>query len=239
MKEVAWKHIGLWAITLFIVIIVSVFLHETGHGLGARLDGIHVSTGFNKVGDYGKSPDDPEFRSSGREGAFWSGLLGPVTTWFLAILFTVWLYRFKLPSCGALTVGALAVANGLGRAVPMLIFLAFTLRGRLHVEDEVTWGIWLVANFFRPDAASTGLQKLVNAQPARLLSYPAVWIPPLLSLVISLACLVPAYLRLFKLWRMQLSHVLAIGTLGLLPVLAYAAAFPVLNTLDRLVRINW
>jgi len=27
------------------------------------MDGVHVRTGFNKVGDYGKSPDDQDFRS--------------------------------------------------------------------------------------------------------------------------------------------------------------------------------
>lgn len=67
--------IVIWTAILFVVVIASAFLHEDGHGIGARIDGIHVSTGFNKVGDYGKSPEDPDFRTTGSDQALWSGLL--------------------------------------------------------------------------------------------------------------------------------------------------------------------
>ena len=120
----------IWAIMLFASFIFSVFLHEDGHGLGAKIAGVHISTGFNKVGDYGKSPDDPNFRSTGTGGASWADVLGPVTTWVMAIVFTIWLYRFKERSWGALPIGALAVANGLIRALPMLLFLIFALQGK-------------------------------------------------------------------------------------------------------------
>ena len=228
----------LWAVILFVAVLLSVFLHEVGHGVGAKIDGIHVSTGFNKVGNPGRTPDDPDFRTDTAEG-FWSGLLGPMTTWALAIAFTVWLYWFRKPGWGALAIGALAVVNGLVRAVPMLMFLISALGGRLHVEDEVFWGIWQVANVFRPDLASLGLRTLAETQPGLLLSYPAVWIPPLVSLVISLACLILAYRKILKLWRAALGRWGARLFFGLLPLPVYYVATPVLNALDRMIRINW
>ena len=69
----------LWISIFFVAIALSIFLHEVGHGFGARLDGIHVSTGFNQVGDYGKSPDDPDFRSAASQKSIIGGLLGPGT----------------------------------------------------------------------------------------------------------------------------------------------------------------
>lgn len=233
------KHRGLflplWVVTLLVAVLLSVFLHEVGHGMGAKLDGIHVSTGFNKVGNPGRMPDDPDFRIGMAEG-FWADLLGPIATWVLAIAFTVWLYRFKKPDWVSLTIGALAVVNGLVRAIPMLIFLIPALGGQLHVEDEVHWGIWRVTHIFRPDLAPLSLAEI---QPGLLLSYPAVWISPLVSLAISLACLIPAYWRIFKLWSGELGHWAFRILFGLLPLAAWFASVPVLNALDRVIRINW
>ena len=97
------KNIGfliIWLIALTLGMVLFTFLHECGHGFGAQLDGLHLSTGFNEVGDYGKTSDDPNSRSGNAWKAVWSGLLGPITTWLLAITFTVWLFRFKEPSWG-------------------------------------------------------------------------------------------------------------------------------------------
>jgi hypothetical protein len=147
----------LWAIILYVSIIFSIFLHEDGHGIGAKLDGIHVSTGFNKVGDYGKSPDDPDFRTGETENSVWGGLLGPISSWLLAIIFTVWLYCFKGSSWGALIVGALAVGNSLIRTVPMALALISALMGRPYMEDEIGWGIWYVLKFYHPELAGSAL----------------------------------------------------------------------------------
>jgi hypothetical protein len=170
-----------------------------------------------------------------------TSLLGPLTTWLLAIIFTVWLYRFKEPSWGALTVGALAISNGLIRAGPMLQFLFSALRGSPYMEDEVGWGIWYVLKFCRPGFAdsSLGYDVLVKTYASAFLADPTFWIPPLLSLAVSLACLIPAYRRIYKLWGGRLDNWVNRVLFGLLPIVTYFAAVPVLNWLDRLVRINW
>jgi len=230
-----------WALILSASFIFSVFMHEDGHGLGAKIDGVHVSTGFNKVGDYGKSPDDPDFRTGGTKNAMWSGLLGPITTWLLAIIFTVWLYRFKVPSWGALTVGALAIVNCLIRAVPMAQFLVSALRGYPYMEDEVGWGIWTVLKFCRPDLATSTLDYhvLVKTYAPTFLTNPTFWVPPLLSLTLSLACLIPAYWRNYKLWGARFDNWRNRLLFGILPLATYFTSWPVLNWLDRLIRINW
>ena len=104
-----------------------------------------------KYGDYGKSPDDPDFRTGETENSVWGGLLGPISSWLLAIIFTVWLYRFKGPSWGALIAGALAVGNSLIRTVPMALALISALMGRPYMEDEIGWGIWYVLKFYHPE----------------------------------------------------------------------------------------
>ena len=235
MKSTTWKYLAVWAATIFVVIVAATFLHEIGHGLGAKIDGIHISTGFNKVGMPGKTPADPDFRAGMPDG-IWSGLLGPMTTWALVIGFTIALYRLKKSTKLSFFVGALAIANGLVRAVPMTIFLLSALGGRLHVEDEVAWGIWIVTNVLSP-----GLKGIPrNEIPASLLlSYPAVWIPPLLSLAIALCSLIFAFRRIFRLEAARLAHwggrVFAIA----LALIAEFAHIPVINALDRVVRINW
>lgn len=235
MTNAMWKRLGLWAIWFFVVIIGSVFLHEVGHGVGATIDGIHISTGFNKVGMPDKTPDDPDFRTGMPDG-IWSGLLGPIVSWALAIVFTIALYQMRRPTPAAFLVGATAVANGLLRAAPMTMFLIPALGGQLHVEDEVAWGIWMVTHVFRPDLSGVTLSEI---PPGLLLSYPAVWILPLFSLAISLACLIFAYRGIFKLEGARMSHWSVRLLFVALPVAAWLAAQPVLGALDRVVRINW
>jgi hypothetical protein len=229
-----------WVILLFAGFIFSTFLHEDGHGLGARIDGVHVSTGFNKVGDPGKFPGDPDFRASDTI-TVWGGLLGPMTTWFLAITFTILLYRFKGPSWGALTVGALAISNGFIRTVPMMLVLISSALGKPYLEDEIAWGIWIVVKYVHPSLATTGLdfRTLLQTYPASFLSAYILWIPPLLSLVISLACLIPAYIRVYKFWGNGLRNRVIRWLFVFIPLPVFFATIPVLNWLDRLIRINW
>ena len=52
-----------WFVISLIVFMVSIFLHECGHGLANSLAGIPCSTGFNRVGDIYKFPSAEDFRS--------------------------------------------------------------------------------------------------------------------------------------------------------------------------------
>jgi hypothetical protein len=230
--------LGLWAATLFAVILLSVFLHETGHGLGAKLDGIHVSTGFNRVGMPNRAPGDPDFRT-GMAGGFWTGLLGPLTTWGLAIIFTVWLHVYRKPGWGAWITGALAIANGLLRAIPMLEFLISALGGQIHLEDEVGWGVWYFVKVCRPELAALDANTLIKTQPGLFLADAGFWVPPLLSLAISLVCLALAYRRILKLWGGRLGGGARALVLAGMPVIAWFLSLPILNALDRAIRINW
>jgi hypothetical protein len=240
-NRIPWRRIirllVLWAVMLLAAYLISVFLHEDGHGIGARIDGIHVSTGFNKVGAAGKSPKDPDFRTAMPDG-FWDGLLGPITTWILAIVFTIWLLRLRAASAGAMAVGAMAVANGLIRALPMMMFGISALAGKVHLEDEVGWSLWYALKSCHPELASLDKATLLQAHPSTFLSDFMFWVPPLISLGISLACLVPASWKLFRLWKDRIRP-MGILIFGLTPLAMYFVAMPILNALDRMIRINW
>lgn len=234
--------LALWILILFFAMLLSVFVHEVGHGIGARVEGVHVSTGFNQVGDPGKSPDDPDFRSEEetKSNNVLGGLLGPMTSWMLAILFAVWLYRFKQPSWGAMVVGAMAITNGFVRALPTLAALFFNRMGVPRLEDEIQWGMWVVVRYCQPPSLppAMGFHAMLSDYPNVFHREPVFWIAPLISILVSLACLIPAYLKTIRLWREEL-HPIAIGFFALLPIAVHYAGWPVLNILDRLIRINW
>ncbi len=240
--------LAVWAVVLYAALILAVFLHEDGHGIGARLDGVHVSTGFNRIGNPGRAPGDPDFRDDVATGGVLTGLLGPATSWLLAIVFTFWLTRRRPPDRvnadraplgGTLLIGAFAVANATVRAIPMWSVLSAALSGQVVLEDESYWGIWYIGKVVRPELGSAGALALVNTQPDVLLGYPAIWVCVLVSLTISLACFVVAYRHLLKLWDAFLDSPAARVTLVGLPVVLWFLALPLLNALDRVIRINW
>ncbi len=227
LRLVVW-----WTLFLLLSLFLFIFLHEVGHGLGAKIDGIHISTGFNRVGMPGRAPGDADFRTGMPEGV-WSGLLGPISTWVYAIVFTSWLYFFKRPRRAALLIGSFAVTNGFLRALPLSMFYAAAATGQLHMEDEVSWGIWQVTHLFRPELAQ------VNFQTVPWLSFPAVWLTPLVSLLICLACLFFAYRKVFRLWHSVLITRLQQTLFVLLPIVVSVVAMPIVNWLDHIIRINW
>lgn len=211
----------MWVLVLFLAMLLSVFVHEIGHGLGARLEGLHVSTGFNQVGDPGKSPNDPDFRSETetKSNNILGGLLGPMASWTLAILFTIWLYRFKQPSWGAMIVNAMAITNGFVRALPMFAALFFSLMGTPRLEDEVQWGMWVVVKYCQPPSLSPSMSfhTMLGNYSDIFYREPVFWIAPLISLLISLACLIPAYLKTIRLWREEL-YPIAMWSFALLAI---------------------
>lgn len=229
-----------WAIFLFLGILLFQFLHECGHGFGSRLGGTHVSTGFNRVGDVGKRPCDPDFRTEHLiEGTMDSAsLLGPFLNWMFAILFTAILLQRKRADRLALFFGAGALANAFMRFVPMLGFFFNALAGRFVIEDEASWGLISIKGLNFPLAYSD-FRALVSSQPSLFLSEPKIYFWPALSFIISFACLILAYRRLSALFRSPLRSRPALWLFGLMPVLVWPFTFFLSNRLDNLIRINW
>jgi len=89
-----------WAVILFLATLIFQFLHECGHGFASSLEGYHVSTGFDKVGDVGKRPSDHDFRLNKTIQGGWnlSDFLGPMINWIFAIFFTAIFLRQRTVS---------------------------------------------------------------------------------------------------------------------------------------------
>lgn len=206
------KRIAKWYFISLLVLLVSVFLHECGHGIANSLAGIPCSTGFNRVGDIYKSPLDDDFRS------FYS-TAEPVLVDFgvpCTLVFSVlgaFLYakskNDKLQYFGA----SLAVSNGLLRLVPCLMVLLTPLfTGEVHVEDEYETGQLLV-------------EKLGSAF--------WLYVPSLLSVAITGFSLVwvcrSAVLRKAnKPW-----------IYGIVAFFSFGNGMMIASTIDKYIRINW
>ncbi len=240
MKSLSISFFLKWALFLFFAFLLFLFIHECGHGFGSQLDGIHVSTGFNRVGDVGKKPSDPDFRSESMiQFPFGSGdLLGPFTNWLFAILFTIWLVHRKTSDLMTLIIGAGAVANALIRLVPMLGFITFAFMGHVSLEDEVGWGMGAVQGIKFP-ISYTDLKSLLASNPAMFLSEPRIYFWPLLSLTISFICMVFSYRQLYSVFAKPMSKRFERWTFGLMPLMIWPLILIVVNRLDNLIRINW
>ena len=142
LATTSFRFLLFWAMLLSLSFLLFIFLHECAHGLGSKLEGISISTGFNRVGDAGKRPSDPYFRSnhliSGQPTP--GSLAGPLLNWFFALLFTAFLFKKKISRNVSAILGAAAISNSLLRFVPMLGFLIQALMGQLVIEDEVSLG---------------------------------------------------------------------------------------------------
>ncbi len=124
-----------WFFLLLAATLASIWLHELAHGLSAYLAGFAVSTGFNRVGDAGKKPSQPDFRR--RHSTYrnpWD--LGPAVTLTAAVIFTALLFANQHLAATSL-LGALALANSSLRLLPMLMaFGGLLFGGNLGREDE-------------------------------------------------------------------------------------------------------
>jgi|YNPBryunderm2012_1023409.scaffolds.fasta_scaffold04149_2 hypothetical protein len=240
MKSVYKRRLANWACLLSLALFVFLFLHECGHGIGARLDGERVSTGFNRVGDLGKHPGDPDFRAghviTGRLG--WGGLLGPLTNWFFALVFTGWIMSFKQSSRASLLLGAVAVVNGFMRFVPMAMFFINAGLGHLSLEDEVAWGLGSVDGLGLP-MSFDAFQAVARSEPELILQTPGIYAWPIFSIGISLLCLILSYRKLLALYRTDLPTRASQVAFVFMPMAVWPVVFALANTLDRVVRINW
>ncbi len=234
------EFIVLWAVLLFIGLTLFNFIHECGHGFGAQLDGTHISTGFNQVGDIGKKPSDPNFRSETLETGILnsSGLLGPFTNWILAILLTVLLYKRSKTNVLTLIIGAAAVSNALNRLAGVIPFFTGALRNKVRMADEVEWGLKAIKQLNFPMSMDK-FRPITDSQPALILSNPRIYFWPTVSVAISLICFYFAYRKLFKEFKEQLHSKLLCWIFGLMPILMGAGMFITAAKLDNLIRINW
>ena len=141
------KKIIKWLFVSLLLLMISAFLHECGHGLANELAGIPCSTGFNRVGDAYKYPSDDDFRSyySTTEPVLID--FGVPCTLVLSVLGAFIYARAKnrkLQYLGA----SLATVNSFLRLIPCLMVLLIPLfTGNVHIEDEYETGQLLVNIF--------------------------------------------------------------------------------------------
>jgi len=229
-----------WAAILLIATLIFQFLHECGHGFGSTLEGYHVSTGFDKVGDVGKRPSDHDFRLNKTIPGGWNltDFLGPLINWIFAILFTAIFLRQRNISCVALLFGSGAVINALIRLVPMLMFFGSVFLGRFVLEDEVALGLSAIKGIKFP-ISYLNFKILASTQSSLFLVEPKIYYWPVISLIISIFCFILTYRRLNQLIRQHLTSRISQWFFMLVPFLISPLAFIFTKKLDSLIRLNW
>jgi hypothetical protein len=138
----------------------------------------------------------------------------------------------------AFFLGAGAVVNAWARLWQMALFFIAALLGRVHLEDEVMWGVRAVADLHFPIKFNDFIQ-LTRTQPMLFLSEPRVYFWTLVSLSIVLTCFFFAYHHLYKLFSVYMPRNVARCLFGLMPLIVTPPVFLLLAWLDNLIRINW
>jgi hypothetical protein len=124
------------------------------------------------------------------------------------------------------------------RLLAVSLFIIGALLGRVHLEDEVGWGLRAIKGLNLP-MPFADFRMLVKTQPALFLSEPRFFFWPLLSFSIVFFCFILAYRRLYALFAAQLSNKITRWIFGLMPVAVIPLMFFLCSWLDNLVRINW
>ena len=190
---------------------VSIFLHECGHGLANAISGIPCSTGFNRVGDIYKIPSDPTFRQAYSQVGCVLLDFGVPCTLVLAVVGII-LYRRKSDKVRYLG-AAIASTNSILRLIPcLLVVLMPLITGKTHNEDEYETGLLLTQ--------MTGHGFLL-------------YVPTLFSIVVSVVCLI---LLIIKAKKNGIAH---IGKYALPVCMAFCLGLVIANILDNIIRINW
>jgi hypothetical protein len=211
------------------------FAHECAYGLGYRLDGIHVSTGLNRVGGVGKRPGDPGFRDdipvtgTANKGTFF----GPLTTWVIASAATAAFVRSSKGKKGEVFAAA-AITAALQRLLPLLPFFASAPFGKVVYQDEVEWAGRHVPEFDFPMSLDAFVAEL-RERPGEFLRTPMVYAWPVVSVTLCGSCLVITgrhMRRTNHVWG-RARHSIAI------PVAAWIVAAAAVEPFDRVFRINW
>lgn len=241
MKNQHWKFVLKWIFIILFCMLLFTFLHECGHGFGSLTEGIHISTSFNRTGDIGKKPIDPDFYSNQYvDGTTDSGsFLGPFVNWVFAVISTVLLINVKKRSSReSFLLGACAVSNAWIRFFPMLWFFLSAPFNHVHMEDEVQWGVRSITSvqFPMPNNAFVNLAKIY---PKLFLLNPYIYFWPLVSITISAFCLVAAYREINKQFKTYLNSKTSKILFILAPILVTPLWGIIINILDNAVRINW
>lgn len=203
-----------WFVILIIAGIISIFIHEVGHGISAYLRGYPVSTGFNKVGDYNKRPSEDNFREEHKKYKNpWD--MGPFLTLLLAVIFTYMLAWVDNKLLVYLT-GSFAFVNALLRLIPMIgSYFSFIINGSLSIEDEIAMGtLWYqMSDIF-------------------LLKF----IPSIISILVSVICLK----YIFKSLSEKLPQLFTYRwPFTIISIGAFLVLMKIIQFLDEHVRINW
>lgn len=202
-----------WCILCIAVFLISIFLHECGHGFSNSLSGIECSTGFNRVGDIYKYPKDADFRAEYSSASDDLLDFGVPATLLLAIIGTVVFYKAKGEK-SRLVALAFAATNSIMRLIPCLfVILVPLLTGKIHNEDEYGTGLELVK--------VTGASWLI-------------YIPALLSIFISVICIMFLYRKL----KVKMSNK-RFWDYGFLTLFSFCVTIIIANILDNIIRINW
>jgi len=229
----------LWAVVIFVTFIASIFLHETAHGFGYKIDGTHVSTGFNMVGASGKKPSDADFNLP-IEGFSIGPLLGPFTTWMLTILLTGILLHRQLPNRTTLLIGAAAVSNAFLRLFPLAIFFIAAILGNTRGvwQDEQLLSLNSIESIELPISESE-LRELQVSNQSMFLDNGGFYFWAIVSFTITLVCFVLAYRQLFKLFGARLQSKFGRIIFALMPLILFFPLFGIIQLLDEFIRINW
>ena len=201
-----------WIALCKAAIIVSVFVHEVIHGFTAKLCGMAVSTGFNRVGDAYKFPSDPDFRKnlySDDNDVNDAPDYAPQFNLALAAIFTL-LFIF-MPYTGSL-LNHVILAFALGNSVIRLIPSAVALIARRN-EDEIGQGYHFALKYDR-----------------KFLYY----VPAVISVAVSIVCL---YFIRARIESLRLHWEAIPNMWWIWP--AFVSSLVICNILDKLLRINW
>lgn len=214
MRKLELKKIAVWFAICLSVFILSTFLHECGHGLANKINGVSVSTGFNRVGNAFKYPYDLDFRTGFNATQTFLMDFGVPFTLVCAVLFSILLYVNKnLNKYVAQVIAAFALCNSIIRLVPCLFSVLLPMStGKIHIEDEIQTGQLLVKIY--------GVAWLIA-------------VPAILSIGISLVCYIIVNRRKREIQSLMFT--------GMVPSLwvAYVVSSMMENCLDNILRINW
>lgn len=240
-KRKTVKFILIWLLILLISMVFFTFCHECGHGFGSVFEGVSVSTSFNRVGNAGKIPHDPDFR----DGQYIQGMLtpgsfmGPFVSWTFAVMFTILLTNLKKAGTKEkVLLGSCAIANAWCRLGSTAWILIASLFGHVHMEDEVEWFGRSISSLHFP-MATDAFSALAKSNPQILLSHPMYYFWPLFSMLISLICFIAAFRYLLQNLKQYLNDKISRIVFVASPLLLAPVWFIVINTLDNLIRINW